>query len=135
MPRQLACVLQPLVVLLGMNQIDHLNYNMNIKLSKETHFLHTQEAGPQHTETALGVFPKGIVAPSWSELSVERGSCPDGPGCQPAAEISSIGAKGKCLSLQVTGPSPPSPMSPHFLGLIHSDSVSDSLGVPLPTAS
>lgn len=84
-----------------MNQLDSLNYNMNIKLSKETHFPRTQEAGPQHThtETALGVFPKGIAAPSWSELSVERGSCPDGPGRQPAAEVSSNRAKGKCLSL------------------------------------
>lgn len=32
-----------------MNQLDSLNYNMNIKLSKETHFPRTQEAGPQHT--------------------------------------------------------------------------------------
>lgn len=87
----------------GMNQIGHLNYNMNIKLPKGTHFPRTQEAGPNtQTETALGVFPKGIAAPSWIELSVERGCCPDGPGCQPAAEVSSSRAKGKYLSFQVT---------------------------------
>lgn len=105
----------------GMNRIDPLDYNLNVKLSKKLTFHIRRRPAPNGpTETALGVSPKGMVASPWSWLSVERGCRPDGPGRQPAAEVSSNHAKRKCLSLQVTGPSPPTLMSAHFLGVFHS---------------
>lgn len=102
----------------GMDQTGSPNCNLNVKLSKELTFhIHRRQTPKSPTETALGVSPKGTVAPPWSRLSVERGCRPDGPGRQPAAEVSSNKAKGKCLSLQVTGRSSPTPISAHSLGL------------------
>lgn len=105
----------------GMDRIDPLDCDLNVKLSRKLTFHTRKKQAPNGpTETALGVSPKGMVASPWSWLSVERGCRPDGPGRQPAAEVSSNHAKRKCLGLQVTGPSPPTLTSAHFLGLFHS---------------
>lgn len=70
---------------------------------------HTQG---RHSKAALRAesVSRGLRGPSSEPLSLERGSCPGGPGLQPAAEFPSARPKEKAsrLGVQVTGLSPPS---------------------------
>lgn len=58
-----------------MDSVDPLNCNLNTKLSKKLAFcMHKRQAPNRHTETTLGVFPKGMMGPLLAVSSLWKGA-------------------------------------------------------------